>query len=126
VEPGLLPFFQGHADAIPLYEALEQRVLREIPGVTVKGKKTQISFYNRHLFACASFARIRKKKDCPPVFLTVTFGLNRRVDAPRIAAAVEPYPGRWTHHLLVSHVSEIDEELMDWLREASRFSDAKR
>lgn len=31
----------------------------------IKVQKSQISFYNKHLFACVSFAKIRKKKDCP-------------------------------------------------------------
>ncbi len=121
-----LPFFAGHTEAIPLYEALEARILDQLPDTTVKGSKTQLSFYNRHLFACVSFARVRKKKDCPPVYIVVTIGLNRRLDSPRIDVATEPCPGRWTHHLLLSEESEIDDELMDWIREASDFAAAKR
>ena len=126
MEGDFLPFFADHMEAIPLYEALETRIFAEIPDVTVKGSKTQLSFYNRHLFACASFARVRKKKDCQPVYIVVTIGLNRRLDSPRIDVATEPYPGRWTHHLLLSDVSEIDGELMDWIREAAAFAAAKR
>ena len=33
--------------------------------------------------------------------LVVSFGLGRREPSPRIGAAVEPYPGRWTHHAAV-------------------------
>lgn len=126
MEGDFLPFFAGHMEAIPLYEALESRILSEIPDVTVKGSKTQLSFYDRHMFACASFARVRKKKDCPDVFIVVTIGLDRRLDSPRIDVATEPYPGRWTHHLLLSDVSEIDEELMGWIKEAADFAAAKR
>ena len=43
----------------------------------------------------------------------VTLGLGRRLDTPRVAVAVEPYPGRWTHHLLLTEESQIDEELLD-------------
>lgn len=126
MEGNFLPFFAGRMEAIPLYEALEARILSEIADVTVKGSKTQLSFYNRHMFACASFARVRRKKDCPPVYIVVTIGLGRRLDSPRIDVATEPYPGRWTHHLLLSDVSEIDEELMGWIREAADFAAAKR
>ena len=59
-------------------------------------------------------------------YLTVSFGLGRRLNADRIAAVVEPYPHRWTHHILISHTDEIDEELMTWLQEASAFSAGKR
>ena len=39
---------------------------------------------------------------------------------------MEPYPGRWTNHVLLSREDEIDEELMDWLREAYDFAESKR
>lgn len=126
VKGDFLPFFADHMEAIPLYEALEARILDRIADVTVKGSKTQLSFYNRHLFACVSFAHVRKKKDCPPVYIVVTIGLNRRLDSPRIDVATEPCKGRWTHHLLISHMSELDEELMGWIQEAADFAAAKR
>ena len=50
---------QKHPEALPLYEALEGRILAEVDGVRIKVQKSQITFYNRHLFACASFARVR-------------------------------------------------------------------
>ena len=34
----------------------------------------------------------------------------------------EPYPGRWTHHLVIGSVEEIDDELMDWVREAYEYA----
>lgn len=120
-----LLFFDTHAEALPLYEVLAGRIMAEIKDAVIKVQKSQISFYNKHLFACVSFARVRKKKDCPPSFIVVTVGLNHRVDSPRIEIAVEPYPNRWTHHLLISEISEIDDELMGWLKEAAAFSAAK-
>lgn len=121
----ILLFFDKHMDALPLYEAFEERVLREIENVRVKVQKSQISFYNRHLFACVSFARVRKKKDCPAVYIVVTFGLDKKVESPRIEAVSEPYPRRFTHHLLVADVGEIDDELLGWIREAAAFSERK-
>ncbi len=118
-------FFDQHMDALSLYEAFERRVTERIENVRIKVQKTQISFYNRHLFACVSFARIRKKKDFPPVWLTVTFGLEHKLESPRIEIATEPYPNRWTHHLLISDEEEIDDELMAWVREAADFSEGK-
>jgi len=47
------------------------------------------------------------------------------VDSPRIAAKTEPYPNRWTHHVVIWDASEIDAELLGWLAEARAFSDAK-
>ena len=121
----VLFFFDQHMDALPLYEALENRILREIENVRIKVQKSQISFYNKHLFACVSFAKIRKKKDCPASYLVVTFGLEHKLESPRIEITTEPYPNRWTHHLLVADVEEIDEELLAWIREAAAFSERK-
>lgn len=121
----ILFFFDKHMDALPLYEAFERRVMNEIENVRIKVQKTQISFYNKHLFACVSFARIRKKKDCPPAYIVVTIGLDHRLQSPRIEVATEPYPNRWTHHILLSDTQEVDDELLSWIKEAAAFSDSK-
>jgi hypothetical protein len=39
---------------------------------------------------------------------------------------VEPYPGRFTHHVLLSGTEEIDDELLGWVKEAAVFSAGKR
>lgn len=108
-------------DSLAFYEAFESSVKEEIKDVRTKVQKTQISFYNRHLFACVSFARIRRKKDCPPNYIVITFGLNYQLESPRIEAVSEPYPNRWTHHVLISDPGEIDKELMGWIKEADAF-----
>ena len=56
----------------------------------------------------------------------VTFGLEHQVNSSRIAVAIEPYPNRWTHHLLLTEPSQIDIELLDWLQKAYWFSEQKR
>ena len=121
----ILQFFDSHPDAFPLYDKFEKCVTEHVPEARIKVQKTQISFYNRHMFACVSFARVRKKKDCPDSYIVVTFGLDHRAVSPRIDIATEPYPNRWTHHVLISELSEIDDELMAWMEEAACFSDRK-
>lgn len=121
----ILQFFDSHPDAFPLYDKFEKCVMEHVPEARIKVQKTQISFYNRHMFACVSFARVRKKKDCPDSYIVVTFGLDHRAVSPRIDIATEPYPNRWTHHVLISELSEIDDELMAWVEEAASFSDRK-
>lgn len=120
-----LLFFDKHAEALLLYDALAKRIATEIDNVTIKVGKSQISFYNKHLFACVSFMCVRKKKDCPPSYIVVTFGLNYKLNSMRIEIATEPYPNRWTHHLIVSEPKEVDDELMGWIKEAAAFSAAK-
>lgn len=114
-----LQFFTERREALPLYETLSRWILTEFPGVTVKVQKSQITFKERYGFA---FVSLRRIKGCPEVFIVVTFGLSHRLDSPRIAVAVEPYPSRWTHHVVLSDVNQIDGELMDWIREAHDFA----
>lgn len=119
-------FFDSHPAALPLYKKLKGSILAEVPEVRIQVRKTQISFFTRHMFAAASFTPVRKAKDRPEPFLTVTFGLPYQVASGRIDAAVEPYPGRWTHHVMIGSAEDVDAELMDWIREAAAFSSRKR
>lgn len=119
-------FFNKHPDALPLYELFEQKLLSELGSADIKVQKTQISFSNKHNFAFVSFLPVRKAKERPQTYIVITFGLGHRVESPRIDAATEPYPNRWTHHVLISEPEEIDEELMGWVKEAAAFSAAKR
>ena len=126
MDQNVLYFFDRKPEALSLYEVFEKKVLSEVGNVDVKVQKTQIAFSNRHNFAFISFLTVRKKKERPESYVVVTFGLGYRVESPRIDAVVEPYPGRWTHHVLISEAEEIDEELMEWVKEAAAFSDRKR
>ena len=114
-------YFDGHPEERVLYEVLFGLLERRFPDARVKVQKSQISFYNRHLFAAASLP-VRRKKNWPERCILVTFGLEHRLESPRIAVATEPYPNRWTHHVVVARAEELDEELMDWLEEAYTFA----
>ena len=122
----VLFFFDEKPAAIPLYEAFVQRLFAEIDRVTVKVQKTQISFSNKYNFAFVSLLPVRKAKVRPETYITVTFGLQYKKESPRIDAASEPYPNRWTHHMLIASEEEIDDELMGWIKEAAEFSAGKR
>jgi hypothetical protein len=117
-------FFQGKAGALPLYLALREK-LPEIGEVEIQVKKSQISLIRRHLFGAVSFTPVRRAKDRPKDFITLTFGLGYRLDSPRIDAAVEAYPGRWTHHILIGGPEQLDDAVLSWLREAAAFAAAK-
>ena len=124
--PGALFFFEKDPAALGLYEAFERAVLALVPGAGIRVQKTQITFTNPRVFAAVSFLPARRAKDRPEHYITVTLGLNRRLDSPRVDKASEPYPGRWTHHLLIASPEEIDGELMGWAREAAAFAEGKR
>ena len=119
-------FFNEHPQAVPLYEAFEARLLSELEGVAIQPQKSQITLKNRRVFGAVSFLPARKAKDRPDPYLTITLGLNRRETSPRIDQASEPYPGRWTHHIVIGSPAEVDGELMVWVKEAYDFAASKR
>ncbi len=119
-------FFDKYPGALPLYEAFAKQVKAELGDVNIKVQKTQITFYNKHNFAFVSFLPVRPAKLRPKNYIVVTFGLSYHVDSPRIDAASEPYPNRWTHHVLISSEKEIDDELMDWIKKSADLSAKKR
>lgn len=123
--PDALFFFDRSPAALPLFEAFEEKLQRAVGEFAVRVQKTQITYSNRYVFACVSFLKVRRAKDRPPVYIVITFGLDHRLESPRIDAAVEAGPRRWTHHVLVSDVSQIDEELMSWVAQAYQFSATK-
>ena len=123
-ESDVLFFFDGRPAELALYQALERAMVARFPEAAAKVQKSQISFYHKHLFAAASLP-LRRRKEWPKECLLVTFGLSHRLSSPRIAVAVEPYPNRWTHHVVVAREEEIDGELLDWLAEAYDFAAAK-
>ena len=118
-------FFDGKPGALLLYEAFRSSLLERMPDARIEVKKTQISFFSRRMFAAVSFTPVRKAKDRPDPYLTITFGLPYRKESARIDVAVEPYPNRWTHHVLIGTVDQIDDELLSWIEEAAAFAQSK-
>lgn len=114
-------FFAQWPELLPVYAALREALLGEFARVEARVQRTQISLREKHVFAVVSLPRTRRR----PGQLIVSFGLPCRLDAPRIAQAVEPYPNRWTHHVMVERAEQVDAELLGWLREAYWFSMAK-
>ena len=116
----ILFYFDGKPRELALYQALFHRLEAAFPDASAQVQKSQISFYDGGLFAMAS---LPKRKGDPG--LVVSFGLGRREPSPRIGAAVEPYPGRWTHHAALTREADLDGELLGWLEEARDFCRAK-
>ncbi|MZQ96356.1 MAG: hypothetical protein GT601_01645 [Acidaminobacter sp.] len=112
-------FFAADPCVLPLYQALEP-LLYALGDVTRKVQKTQISFSSGKSFAYV-WLPIHKVKGRPEHYFILSLSLNHQVVSPRIVESVEPYPGRWMHHLILSAQEDLDEELLDWLREAYNF-----
>lgn len=119
ITPEEISFFSGKINALPLYEAARDMILSLSPNIEIKVQKSQITFKERYGFA---FISLKKLKGSPDVFILLTLGLGRRLASPRVAVAVEPYPGRWTHHIIISDIAQLDGEISAWMAEARDFA----
>ena len=116
-------FFSAAPLAGHLFDLLEAAVRPRHPSMTVNVQKSQVTFCDPNPFCWCSLPRSRKPG--PETGLMISFGFDQRIDDPRIFQAVEPYPNRWTHHVLLSREAQIDDELMGFLQEAFAFSQGK-
>lgn len=112
-------FFEGRPESFRLFEALRAEI-ESIGPVKMAVMKTQVSFGTRRKFAWVWLPQMWVRKR-PETSITLTFCLDREVRHPRIVEAVEPSPGKWTHHVLIDKVEDIDDEVREWLREAYDF-----
>ena len=118
-------FFDRHQAVYPLYECFQKKLLARLPESRIKVQKSQISYYNRHLYACISFLKVKRKAELPDDYFVLTLGLSVPLESNRVAAKTEPYPGRWTVHFVISSPSDLDEELFDWIEQAYQFAQEK-
>ena len=125
IEQDTLLFFKEHPAALPVYEAFARKLAGALPNSNVRVQKTQITFSNRHVYACVSFLRVKEKAELPDSFFVLTLGLPYALESERVAVKTEPYPGRWTTHFVISRLSDLDEELFAWVRQAYAFAAQK-
>ena len=125
MNPDVRMFFDPHPAALPLYEAFAGELAERFPDTRMRVQKTQITFSNRRVYACVSFLRVKRKSELPASWFTLTLGLPYSLESPRVAAKVEPYPGRWTTHIVIRDPSELDAELFSWVEQAYAFAESK-
>ena len=127
LEMDLLQFFEGKPQELALFQVFQERLINRLEPLgelNIKVQKTQITYYNRHNFA-AIWSPKRKIKGKKGAYIIVTIGLSYPLQSPRVAEKTEAYPNRWTHHIIIEHQEEIDEELLDWFVKAYIFSQNK-
>ena len=125
IKQDTMMFFDGHQEVFPIYEPFENMLLHLYPQTKMKVRKTQITFSNRHVFACVSFMRSKKKSELPASCFVLTLGLSYPLESERVAVQTEPYPGRWTTHIVISDRSDLNQELWDWIKQAYEFAEYK-
>lgn len=99
-----------------LFDAVRAHV-ESLGPVEVRASKSQVAFRARTAFAWAWIPlRYLKGEGFAPLVLTI--GLRRRDPSPRWKHIAEPQPGLLVHHLELRSAEQLDDEVLDWLREA--------
>ncbi len=108
-------FFDGQEVPRQLFENL-LRVVNVIGPAELQVTKSQIAFRRRRAFAWMWMPGKYLRGNHTPLVLTLS--LRSRSTSPRWKEIVEPSPGRFTHHLELYSVNDIDDPVRDWLRDA--------
>ena len=99
-------------------------VQERLPQTITRFRRSQITFAGRRGFAAVWIPPF-KVRGRPEHYIVVSFAADRRIDHPRIVSVAEPYPHRWTHHVLVSCPEDVDELLLDWVEQAFRLTNSR-
>lgn len=116
----IMDYFAGYTQQAELFLAL-RKLCESLGPVRIEAMKSGISFATRYKFAWVWLPQ-RYDLHQPGGSLVLSFGLDRQIIHPRIKEAVNPYPQRWTHHVVIQDPADLDDNLQGWLAEAYRFS----
>ena len=108
-------YFQGYPQSGKLFDRLEE-LTNQLGEVEVRVTKSQVGFWRTKAFAYAWVPEKYLRRKSAPLVLSVP--LRRRDASPRWKQVVEPYPGRFTHHLELYRLDDLDGEVEKWLLEA--------
>ncbi len=108
--------FKGRPGAYKLFQLIEKHI-KTFGAIKVEAKKTQVSFSTTRKFAWVWLPQMWIRKQ-PQESITLTFALKCRIRNRQIKKAVEPYPGRWTHHVVIERPANLTKDVRMWLREA--------
>jgi hypothetical protein len=92
-------------------------VLDSIGPYTVRVTKSQVAFRNRRGFAF--LWRPGMYLDNPTADIVLSVALGRHDRSARFKQVAHPAAGQWMHHLEIRDVSDIDDQVAGWLREAA-------
>jgi hypothetical protein len=109
-------FFAGS----PLGRAVFDRVaglLGADGGCAVTVSKSQVAFRRRRAFAWLWLPGRWLTRPAADVVLSVSLG--RHDPSPRFKEVVHPARAHWMHHLEVTDLADVDDEVAGWLREAA-------
>lgn len=108
-------FFASRPASRQLFDALLE-VMSQVGPAGMRITKSQIAFRRRTAFAWAWWPGQYLQGRAAPLVLSID--LRRRDPSSRWKQIVEPYPGRFMHHLELHHPQDLNDEVRAWLQEA--------
>lgn len=123
-EQAVMTFFRERPLELNLYSIFAAAVRERLPQTITRFRRSQITFAGRRGFAAVWIPPF-KVRGRPEHYIVVSFAADRRIDHRRIVSVAEPYPHRWTHHVLVSCPEDVDDLLLDWVEQAFRLTNPR-
>jgi len=123
-EQAVKAFFHDRPLELNLYSVFAAAVRERLPQTITRFRRSQITFAGRRGFAAVWIPPF-KVRGRPEHYIVVSFAADRRIDHRRIVSVAEPYPHRWTHHVLVSCPEDVDDLLLDWVEQAFRLTNPR-
>ena len=108
-------FFSNQPLSRQLFEAVHAAI-EQVGEAEMRVSKSQVAFRRKRTFAAVWMPEQYLHRKAAP--LVITFSFPHRDPSPRWKEIVEPAPGRFTHHLELWAVEDVDEEVVGWLRQA--------
>lgn len=101
--------FEGRSDEKKLYDHLKRAIKKHVGAFKVESLECCI-----HLVSTFTFAAVKIMKGR----IRVDFALSRKIRDKRIVQEVKMSANRWLYLIDINKEDEIDEELLEWIKEA--------
>ena len=121
-----LLFFDRKEEVLPLYLTLRQRILHQLGASWVLVQKSQITFRSPYPFCWISRPQGGSARRQRAACFVVSFCLGVPVEDSRIRQLVEPYSGRFMHHVMLSCPDQVDDQLLSWIAASQAFRNEKQ
>jgi predicted transport protein len=108
-------FFGEEKVSRSLFDALASEISR-FGRASIRVSKSQIAFRRRKNVAVVWMPRMYLENQGAPLVLTLSF--EWKDDSPRWKEVTQVSPGRFTHHLELHRLKDIDPQVKDWLHAA--------
>jgi hypothetical protein len=113
---GPAEFFAGSPLGAAVFERV-RAVLVFLGPFEVRVTTSQVAFRRRRAFAWLWLPG--RYLEHPSAEVVLSLSLGRREESPRFKEVVHPAPAHWIHHLDIHAVTDVDDEVVGWLREAA-------